>query len=127
MKLTIEHSERGSVILYAMLSMSVMLAIGLTLNALFISKLRIAAQERSSMVALYAADSATELCLYEARQAATEPSPRLTLPTGVSFAIANTADQSDITGDCSVLGSSSFGFRATGTYLGVRRTLEITQ
>lgn len=120
-------NQRGSVILYAMLSMSVMLAIGLTLNALFISKLHTASQERNSISALYAADSATELCLYEARGAAVEPNPRLTLPTGVTFHITNTANQADVTGDCSVLGTSSFGFRATGTYLGVRRTLEITQ
>lgn len=123
----LHDNQRGSVILYAMLSMSVMLAIGLTLNALFISKLRIAAQERNSMTALYAADSATELCLYEARSGSLDSSPRLVLPSGVSFKIANTANQADITGDCSALGSSSFGFRATGTYLGVRRTLEITQ
>jgi hypothetical protein len=123
------QSQRGSVILYAMLAMAVMLAIGLTLNALFISKLRSASQARDSIVALYAADSATELCLYESRTLTSEPSPRLqfTALQGVAFDIINMANQQDISADCSVLSSGSFTFRATGTYRGARRTLEITQ
>jgi hypothetical protein len=121
-------SQRGSVILYAMLSMSVMLAIGLTLNSLFIAKLRSSSQSRSSIQALYAADSATELCLYEARTSTAESAPRMPLPAGMTFQItALDAGQTDVTADCSTLGSSSFGFRATGTFRGIRRTLEITQ
>ena|ERR1051326_4488443 len=121
-------NQRGSVILYAMLSMAVMLAIGLTLNSLFISRLRSAAQARSSIDALYAADSAAELCLYEARHGTVIPSPRLQLDNGATFQITLLAPgQPDITADCSALGTASFGFRATGTFRGVRRTLEVTQ
>jgi Tfp pilus assembly protein PilX len=128
---TTTHSQRGSIILYAMLTMSVMLAIGLTLSGLFISKLRGAAAARDSMVALYAADSAVEICLYEARTGTTDPEPRLVFPSGVLIQITDiTPTQTDITSDCSVLSaapSASFGFRATGTYRGVSRTLEISQ
>ncbi len=119
-------SQRGSIILYAMLTMSVMLAIGLTLNSLFISKLRQATAARNTMVALYAADSAAEACLYSARTAM--PGNALVMQNGATFAIISTAaGNPDITGDCSTLGSSSFGFRATGTFRGVSRTLEINQ
>jgi len=128
MKYCLNHTERGSVILYAMLSMSVMLAIGLTLNGLFISKLHAISAARNSIAALYAADSATELCLYEARKGTLEPSPRLTFANGATFEIKSTAaGQPDVTGDCSNLGTDSFGFRAMGTYRGVRRTLEVSQ
>lgn len=117
--------QRGSILLYAMLTMSVMLAIGLTLNSLFISKLHSAASIRDSIAALYAADSAAERCLYETRSGTTDS---LTMSNGAAFQLTSTAPgQPDITADCSVLGGASFGFRATGTYRGVRRTLEISQ
>jgi hypothetical protein len=118
-------SERGSIIVYAMLTMSVMLAIGLTLNALFVSKLRAAASARNTMVSLYTADGAAELCLYEARSQQNIDNP--VFESGATFAITNTADNSDITDDCTVLGVDSFGFQATGRYRGTSRTLEIGQ
>lgn len=119
------NNEKGSVILYAMLTMSAMLAIGLTLNALFLNKFKAAIDQRSSIVALYAADSAVEMCLYEARTNTNDPP--LILDNGVVIQVKGLAGQGDITSDCSVLGSGSFGFRATGTYRGVSRTLEISQ
>lgn len=119
------RGERGSVIIYALLTMSVMLAIGLTLNSLFISKLKSAAQARNSIAALYAADSATELCLYDARAKASDT---MTLSNGAAFKIVSTAPgQPDVTAGCMTLGTASFGFRATGTFRGVSRTLEISQ
>jgi hypothetical protein len=119
-------SQRGSVILYAMLTMSVMLAIGLTLNALFIGKLRSASAVRDSVGALYAADSGVEKCLYEARQHTDQPP--MTFSIEVQYAITSLATGSlDVTDQCASLGSGSFGFRSTGTYRGVRRTLEVSQ
>jgi len=122
-------NQRGSILIYTLLSMSVMLAIGLTLNSLFVSKLRAAVSARSALVALYAADSATESCLYQARVPvhsgpATQP---LTMDNGATFTITDLADGSDITMDCSKLGQGSFGFRATGNFGGSSRALEISQ
>ncbi len=118
-------NERGSVILYAMLTMSAMLAIGLTLNSLFLNKFKAAMEQRNSVVAIYAADSAVEMCLYEARTHTNAPT--LVMDNGATIDIVNLVGQTDITSDCSVLGSSSFGFRATGMYRGVSRALEINQ
>ena len=117
-------NQKGSIIIYALLTMSVMLAAGLTLTELFVSKLRLAVQARNTMVALYAADSATELCLYEARQLVDEQP--LTFGEGATYRIADMGGV-DVTADCTALGSASFGFRATGLFRGVSRTLEITQ
>jgi hypothetical protein len=125
------HNQRGSILVYAMLTMAAMLAIGLTLNALFISKLRLAAAGRNATVALYAADSAVELCLFEARTGTDEPT--LKLDNGATFIVIDAAPgNNDITEDCSGLGglgtsSQPFGFRATGTYRGTSRALEISQ
>lgn len=127
--------QRGSIIIYAMLTMSAMLAIGLTLSGLFIGKLRSAANARNSTIAIYAADSAVEKCLYEARQQPADgDKPSLTFEyTGADYEIRGTDEQDgaptdgDITADCRSLNTNLFNFKATGIYRGVRRTLEITQ
>lgn len=119
-------SQRGSIIIYSLMTMSVMLAIGLTLNSLFIGKLRSVAAARDSIAALYAADSAVEKCLFEARQQVNQPP--MVFSNGALYSIVTIAVPGvDVTDSCASLGSSSFGFRATGTYRGVRRTLEINQ
>ncbi len=125
------HSlQRGSILIYAMLTMSAMLAIGLTLTGLFVGKLKSAGEARNSTLAIYAADSAVEKCLYEAREKKkTDPQlPVMVFTSGATYKITS-ADigNTDVTLDCSALGSASFGFRATGEYRGVRRTLEISQ
>jgi hypothetical protein len=117
--------QRGSIIIYAMLTMSAMLAIGLTLSGLFIGKLKSAAGARNSTTALYVADSVVEMCLYEARNTVDEPP--MIFSNGATYEITGGPADTDITDDCSTLGSGSFDFRATGSYRGVRRTLEITQ
>jgi hypothetical protein len=116
-----------------MLTMSAMLAIGLTLTGLFIGKLRSAANARNSTIAIYAADSATEMCLYEARSGV--PLPKMDLGNDSSYEIVG-GDEGEAEGEltddvpnrgCETLDSGLFSFRATGIYRGVRRTLEITQ
>jgi hypothetical protein len=120
------NTQRGSILIYTMLTMTVMLGIGLTLTSLFISKLRSAAGARNATVALYTADSAVEMCLYEAR-AGVDDLP-LDMANDAMFTVI-TADGSDtdITDDCSAVGSGSFAFRATGLFRGSSRTLEISQ
>lgn len=124
------RTQRGSIIIYAMLTMSAMLAIGLTLTGLFIGKLRSAANARNSTIAIYAADSATEMCLYEARSGV--PLPEIVLGNESSYEIVGGDDgepESPLVegAGCETLDSGLFSFRATGIYRGVRRTLEITQ
>lgn len=122
------HTQRGSIIVYAMLTMAAMLAIGLTLTGLFIGKLRSAAGSRDSTTAIYTADSAVEKCLYEARGG--KQADPLIFDNGATYTIASpssTGSDVDVTNDCSVLGAQTFRFRAVGSYHGVRRALEISQ
>ncbi len=117
-------SQRGSILIYPLLSMAVMLAIGLTLNALFISRLRATVSSRAALVALYAADSAVESCLYQARNGTQDGA--LAMDNGATYAVLDVLTDTDVTGDCSALGKS-FGFRATGNFGGSSRALEISQ
>jgi hypothetical protein len=104
-----------------------MLAIGLTLTSLFLSKLRSAAAARNATAALYAADSAVEMCLYEARAGVDDPP--LVFLSGATFTITEVAPgEPDISDDCSGFGGvATFSFRAQGLFRGSARTLEITQ
>ncbi len=125
--------QRGSVIIYTLLIVSALLAIGLGLTNLFIIKIRNVSRQRATTDAIYAADSAAELCLYEARTGANYNDPASTmndgtLDNGAMFTIEDLGNPGTfIEDDCSVLGSGSFSFRATGTYRNVSRALEISQ
>ncbi len=119
-------TTRGSILLYAMLVMAIMLIIGTTLTALFASELRVASLAQQSVLSLYVADSAAEKCLYEARTLSSVPA--LSFASGATYEVINLgAGMSDLTVTCEPLGSSSFGFRATGTHQSIRRSLEISQ
>lgn len=106
-----------------------MLAIGLTLSSLFISKLRSTSAARNTTVSLYAADSAVEMCLYEARQEINQAP--LVMSNGATFTVNDLGSGApgsvDISNDCSGIGTTSFTFRATGRFRGTSRTLEISQ
>lgn len=116
-------NSRGSILIYSLLLMSVMLAIGIGMNTVFLTNLQGVREARNSTVALYAADTGTELCLYEARSRNDDD---VVLPQGVGLVITNLADNSDITVNCSSLGDT-FEFRATGTFRNSSRALEISQ
>jgi Tfp pilus assembly protein PilX len=116
-------TQRGSMLIYAMLTMSVMLAVGITLNALFVSKLRLANAERNTIVALYAADSGAEECIYEYRTGTDEPA--LTMDNGATVTITDIASGTTVT-DCSTQLTPPEQFRSTGAFRGATRALEIS-
>ncbi len=112
-------------VIYAMMMMFVFLAIGISLISLFVGRLKTAGQMENSVEALYVADSAVELCLFEARLGQNEPD--ITWPSGVTYQIVDLSNSTDVTSNCVVLGTDSFAFRAIGTVGGVRRALDIAQ
>lgn len=127
-------SQRGSVIVFAVLVMASMLALSLALTGLLVGRLKASTAQRASVVAVYAADSAAEKCLYEARKqpASNFPTPTFTPYPGSTtlYAIASVSASGatvDITSGCKVLGINAFRFRATGKSGGVQRSLEINQ
>ena len=115
--------KRGSILVYSLLIMSVMLAVGLSMNTLFLRNLRNVGTARESIIALYAADSGTELCLYEWRARKNDDAP---LQPDASFTITNTDDGSLVTDDCSTMATLSAGFRTLGKFRRASRALEIS-
>jgi len=104
-----------------------MLSISITLANTFIPKLRSVVETSSSTKAIYAADAASEVCLFESRHQAV-PVSRPFLTNGATFTIASlSATPVDVSNDCRVLGGVTFRFRALGTFGGVSRALEVSQ
>jgi hypothetical protein len=110
-------------LVYAMLTMSVMLAIGITLNALFVNKLRLSAAARNTIAALYAADTGAELCLYEFRTGS--DAPAVTMANGADIRLFDVKTGAPITDCSSELTGDPAQFRSVGQFRGSTRALEV--
>lgn len=115
--------ERGVVVIMAVLFISFLLLITITLSAIFIPKVHSLFQVKNSTPALYAADSALEWCLYVARltpPAATPNPPIMANGADYKNGIAVPAPAPFNAADC-----KAFTIKAIGTYQGVSRSLQI--
>ena len=143
--------QRGSVVIYSLIVSTVTLMVSLTLLSVFLPKIKSIRNAVDSVTAVYAADSAVETCIYEARTGAVgnntlyrsspgewnlfegytgefgsivpEVSEALATITSLSF---TGSDTTDVTTGCSVLGTGNYKFKTTGTFRGVTRSIEIT-
>jgi len=128
------HTQRGSILVFAVLILAVMLTTSLSLARIFAPKLRSIVESENSAVAIFGADTASEACLFEARKLQSKilptptPIPRPLTSLNLDIQIASrSSPEVLVTDNCIVLGSGSFRFRATGTYRGVSRALEVNQ
>ncbi|MBX4211378.1 MAG: hypothetical protein KW806_01090 [Candidatus Yanofskybacteria bacterium] len=119
--------QQGSMILYALLMIVAMLASTMALARVYLPKIKSINEAVNSTVSIMAADAASEACLYEARKQPAGPLTRPVLANGATFKISNIATSADITNDCRPLGGTTFQFRATATFRGVTRSLEVNQ
>lgn len=108
-KHTFHSSEQGIAIIISVLMVGIILAIVFALSAIFLPKLRSAAEVKSSVSAAYAAESALEWCLY-VHNMDVVPSPVPSDPD-VTFTVTD-CDKSPVT--------------AVGTYRGVTRAFELS-
>ncbi|HXK37364.1 MAG TPA: hypothetical protein VJ553_07330 [Candidatus Paceibacterota bacterium] len=122
--MTTHRTQQGSMLIYAMLTMSVMLAVGITLNALFINKLRLSAAARNTIVSLYAADSGAELCLYEFRTGS--DAPDIVMANGATVEIFDVDSGAPVTDCSSELTGDPVQFRSVGEFRNSTRALEIS-
>lgn len=99
-------NQEGMAILISILLIGVMLSIVFALSAIFIPKIRAAAETKNSVPAVYAAESALEWCLYTTNKGPI-PSPNMSIGT---YAVT----------DCAIS-----PVKATGTYRGVTRVFQI--
>ncbi|HXV26795.1 MAG TPA: pilus assembly PilX N-terminal domain-containing protein [Candidatus Paceibacterota bacterium] len=117
-------NNRGSILIYSLLIMTIILSVGLSLNTLFLRNLRTIGAARDSVIALYSADSGMETCLYETRSGMTVDRQVL---RDVMFEVTDLSTGMLVTGDCTMLGTGSLEFRVTGTYRNSSRALQISQ
>lgn len=108
------NKEQGSVLVFSVLMMGTILAISLTLAAIFLPKIRAVVNAGPGSVgAIYAADSAIEWCIYTNRGNPVLPQP--TMDNGATYTITPS--------DCSI---KPMNHQAVGTYRGVSRSLQVT-
>lgn len=121
LKQNFKKTESGSVIIFTVLILGVMLAITLALTGIYLPRLRAVGDASSGSVgAIYAADSAVEWCIYNNRGNAPLPSP--TMSNGSTYTL-----QDPLTGSPSpCTASTSLDVQAVGTYRGVSRSLQVT-
>lgn len=111
------NKQSGIALLTAILFAGVLLAIAFTLSGIFLSKLRISAQSKNSVTAVYAAESALEWCLYEQNYGPGEPVPIMGNNSDFTDKDGGTFDTSDCLGGPPI--------KALGTFRGVTRAFEI--
>ena len=120
----VNHMQRGSIIIYTVSILGIIMSITFALAVIFIPKIKTVNEAVNFANAVFAADSATEWCLYEARTRIITPLV-FSNPNIQSSVFAVNPALGTVT-DCDALGDS-FTFQATGTYQGVSRTFEVSQ
>jgi len=100
-------NESGAALLFAIILITIMLGVGLTLSTIFIGKLRASVDAKSSIGAYYAADSGIEWKLYEKRVGPEAFGNQLGI--GSEFEIDDPPEY----------------MRSLGTYRGVSRAIEV--
>ena len=113
--------ELGSILIFAVLMLSVILTITLTLASIFVPKLRSISETANSVKAIYAADSAIEWCLYGNRYPLA-PLPSPTISDNASNKIYDAAGVE--VANCS---AQPLNYRAVGSYGGVNRSFEVSE
>ncbi len=113
-KLNLNNNQRGSILVYAVLMLASILAIALSLAGIFLPKIRsITNAGANSIAAIYAADSATEWCLYTSRGG----TPSLSAPT-----MTNGATYTISPASCAV---ATLDHQIVGTYRNVSRSFQV--
>lgn len=117
------NNQRGSILIYSVLMLGVILTITLALGNILLPKLRTATNEINSTAALYAGDGALEWCLYVNRK---RPVPSATpLPT-----LSNGATSTIYIGTTTNLATcyeATLNYRAVGNYRGISRSFIIEE
>lgn len=115
------NNERGSILIFSVLMLGVILTITLSLGNIFLPRLKTSTEAINSVAAIYAADSALEWCLHEQRA---RP-PSVSAPTMSNNATYTLYFGSAIA-SCTPA-ENPLNHRVVGTYNGVTRSLEMIE
>ena len=115
------EKQNGSIIIFAVLMLGVILTITLSLGNMFLPRLRTSTEAINSVSAIYAADSALEWCLHEQR--ARPPSVSSpTMSIGATYILYFGSGLASCTS-----AEDPLNHRAVGTYRGVTRSLDMIE
>jgi hypothetical protein len=118
--MSIKNNQQGSILIFSLSIMSVVLAISLSILAIYIPKIKTIRETANSMGAIYSADSILEWCIYEARNVGNAAVP--TMANGATYTLD--ANSPPFGGDpCPY--AAIINHRAVGTFSGVSRSLEV--
>jgi hypothetical protein len=116
-----DTKQQGSIIIFSVLMLGVILTITLALGNIFLPRLRTSTEDINSVAAIYTADSALEWCLHEQRARL----PSVSAPT---ISIIGTYAIYFGSGPASCVSTETpLNHRAVGTYRGVTRSLDMIE
>lgn len=115
-------NQRGSIIVYALLTLVVISGISLTLVAIFLPKIRLASGPGNAVNAIFAADSGIEWCLFWQRGYSHPNAVVLSMDNG---ATTNVYWNWSSVASCDP--SQTLNHQVVGSYRGVGRTFHITE
>ncbi len=119
-----KEKEKGSILIYSVLMLGVILTITLAFGNILLPKLKTASNAINSTAASYAADSALEWCLYTQRAR----SPAVGQPTianGATYAIYFPGSANTLA-TCAPA-ETPLNHRVVGTYRGVSRSFIVQE
>lgn len=116
--------QKGSVLIFSVLMLGVIMTITLGLGEIFLPKIRVITDAAGSAAAGYAADSGLEWCLYVSRKTpAPSATPLPTLSNGATVVVYR--NNSSTVATCYEGGN--FDYRAVGTYRAVTRSFIVQE
>jgi len=120
MKLINFKNQQGVALYLALVVMTMMLAMGFGLSAIFIGQTKTIKQMGNSVIALCAADTGIEEILLTRNNPPLGTSPAVELGNGATYQVVVVTGG---TGDCPA--ESNYCIKSIGNYLGTRRAVEI--
>ena len=115
------QEEKGSILIFSVLMLGVILTITLALGNIFLPRLRTSTEAINSVAAIYTADSALEWCLHEQRAR----TPSVSVPT-MSITATYVIYFGSGLASCTPA-ETPLNHRAVGTYRGVTRSLDMVE
>src|SRR3989344_784001 len=116
------NMQKGSIIIFSVLMLGVILTITLALGNIFLPRLKTSSQAIDSIAAIYTADSALEWCLHEQRSRLPSVSAPTISISGATYVIYFGSGLAS----CAPT-EAHLNHRAVGTYRGVTRSLEMVE
>jgi hypothetical protein len=124
---SVQKGERGAILVFSLIIMSLMISITFTVMGIFIPKLKIASDPIKSVIAYSVAENGLEWCLYVQRDNPLPPPlpSAITLNGDVASVVVYYPASGFTTATCSSASEPSMNHRAVGSYQGVARSFEI--